>query len=179
MNISKIRTLMAQEGIVFSFSGLISQELTSFMIESVRIQFEIQGEDRKMVRSMFHIAIEQLQNIMNYSRNKDTVSENRFISPGVLVIGFCKDKQKYYVTSSNEIYEEDKKNLSTKLDLINSFEKADLRKLAREKLRSAEDQHERGAGIGFIEMAKKSSEELEYDFEAVNEKLYFHILTYI
>ena len=170
---------MVEEGIVFSFSGLISQSLTSFMIESVKEQFEEQGEDRKMIRNMFHIAIEQLQNIMNYSRNKDIINKNCYISPGILVIGFCSDKKKYYVTSSNEIYEEDKNKLSEKLDLINSYEKDALRKLAREKLRSAEDQHERGAGIGFIEMAKKSSEKLEYDFESVDEKLYFHILTYI
>ncbi len=179
MNISKIRKIMNDEGVVFSFSGLISQTLTSFMLETAKTQLEISGENSKMVRSMFHIAIEQLQNVMSYSKEKDINKGNRYTSPGILVIGFNEEKQKYYVNSSNEIFEEDKVILRTKLDLIISLEKDALRKLLREKLRSAEDVHDRGAGVGFIEMAKRSSEKLEYSFEEIDSKHYFHILAYV
>ena len=179
MNISKIRQVMADEGIVFSFSGMISQSVTSFMVETARTQFEDNGEDSKMIRNMFLIAIEQLQNIMSYSKEKDILNGNTYTSPGVLVIGYSNEKKKYYVNSSNEIEEKDKERISTKVDYINSLEKGDLRKLLREKLRSAEDTHDRGAGVGFIEIAKRSSEKLEYSFEEIDDKLYFHILTYI
>ena len=179
MNISKIRMVMSEEGIVFSFSGKISQSLISFMVETARTQFEERGEESKMTRNMFLIAIEQLQNIMSYSKEKDIFNGNRYVSPGVLVIGFNEDKQKYYVNSSNEIIDEDKLKVSQKIDYINTLEKDDLRKYLREKLRSEEDVHERGAGVGFIEMAKISSEKLEYDFEEIDGKLYFHILTYV
>jgi len=100
MNISKIRKIMAEEGIIFSFSGMISQSLTSFMVETVRIQIEDRGEDAKMTRSMFLIAIEQLQNIMSYSKEKNIQDGCKYTSPGVMVIGFNKEKQKYYVNSS-------------------------------------------------------------------------------
>ena len=179
MNISKIRKVMAEEGIVFSFSGMISQSLTSFMVETVKAQVEDSGEDSKMIRSMFLIAIEQLQNIMSYSKNKDIRDGFKYTSPGVLVVGFNEEKQKYYINSSNEIIDEDKVKLSKNIDHINSLGKDEQRKYLREKLRSAEDKHERGAGVGFIEMAKRSSENLEYDFETVDGKLYFHILVYI
>lgn len=179
MNISKIRKVMSEEGIVFSFSGMISQSLTSFMIETAKKQLEARGEDAKMTRNMLLIGIEQLQNIMSYSKEKDIFQGNRYVSPGVMVIGFSDQKQKYYVNSSNEIVFEDKEKVSKKLDYINSLEKDELRKYLREKLRSAEDKHDRGAGVGFIEMAKRSSEKLEYGFEEIDGKLYFHILTYI
>lgn len=179
MNISKIRTIMQEEGIVFSFSGMISQSLTSFMVETAKNQLQEQGEDAKVTRTIFAIAIEQLQNIMSYSKNRDTSNRSKYISPGVILIGVDIDKDKYYVSSSNEIDEEDKIRITQKMEFINSFEKSELRKVLREKLRSAEDKHERGAGVGFIEMAKRSSEKLEYDFEFVGDKLYFHIKTYI
>ncbi len=179
MNISKIRKVMSEEGVVFSFSGMISQSLTSFMLETAKTQLEDNGEDSKMIRCMFLIAIEQLQNVMSYSKEKDIHSGNRYVSPGILVIGFCEKLQKYYVTSSNEIFEEDKEKLSKKLSYINTLEKDELRKFAREKLRSAEDKHDRGAGVGFIEMAKRSSENLEYNFEKIDSKEYFHILAYV
>ncbi len=179
MNISKIRTVMAEEGIVFSFSGMISQSLTSFMVETAKKQLEERGEDAKMTRNMFLIAIEQLQNIMSYSKDKDTSHGSKYVSPGVMVIGFDRNKNKYYVLSSNEIIQSDKEKVSSKIDEINSMDKVQLRKLLREKLRSAEDKHDRGAGVGFIEMAKRSSEKLEYNFEEIKDKIYFHILTYI
>jgi len=179
MNISKIRNVMADEGIVFSFSGMISQSLTSFMVETAKLQLEEQGEDGKLIRNMFLIAIEQLQNIMSYSKDKDVQNGSNFTSPGVMVIGVDKEKNKYYINSSNQIIASDKNKVSEKIDHINSLEKDELRKYLREKLRSAEDKHDRGAGVGFIEMAKRSSEKLEYDFEEVDNKLYFHIKTYI
>lgn len=179
MNISKIRKIMAEEGIVFSFSGMISQQLTSFMVETAKSQLEDMGENAKMTRNMFLIAIEQLQNIMSYSKEKDIQNGNKYISPGVLVIGFDETKDKFYITSSNEVVAEDQERVSEKIDAINAMPKENLRKYLREKLRSAEDLHQRGAGVGFIEMAKRSSEKLKYDFEMVDGKLYFHILTYI
>ncbi len=179
MDISKIRTVMEEEGVVFSFSGMISQTLTSFMLETAKTQLEDSGEDTKMIRSMFLIAIEQLQNVMSYSKERDIHQGNKYTSPGVLVIGYSDELQKYYVNSSNEIFEKDKEKVSKKLDEINNMEKEDLRKFLREKLRSAEDKHDRGAGVGFIEMAKRSSEKLEYNFEEINGKHYFHILAYV
>ena len=179
MNISKIRNVMAEEGIVFSFSGMISQSLTSFMVETAKVQLEEQGEDGKLIRNMFLIAIEQLQNIMSYSKDKDTTNGSKYVSPGVMVIGIDKLKNKYYVNSSNQIIESDREKVSAKIDHINSLEKNKLRKYLREKLRSADDKHDRGAGVGFIEMAKRSSEKLEYDFEKIEGKLYFHIKAYI
>ena len=179
MNISKIRKVMAEEGIVFSFSGMISQSLTSFMVETATSQLDEKGEDSKMTRNMFLVAVEQLQNIMSYSKEKDTGNGSVYTSPGVMVIGYDEDKKKYYVNSSNEIVEDDKIKVSKKIDTINLLEKDELRKFLREKLRSAEDTHDRGAGVGFIEMAKRSSEKLEYDFETIENKLYFHIKTYI
>jgi len=179
MNISKIRTVMEEEGVVFSFSGMISQTLTSFMLETAKTQLEDSGEDTKMIRNMFLIAIEQLQNVMSYAKEKDIHQGNKYTSPGVLVIGYSDELKKYYVNSSNEIFFEDKEKVTKKLEEINSMEKEDLRKFLREKLRSAEDKHDRGAGVGFIEMAKRSSEKLEYNFEEINGKHYFHILAYV
>ena len=179
MNMKKIREIMADEGIVFSFSGMISQSLTSFMVETAKVQLEDMGEDAKMIRNMFLVSIEQLQNIMSYSKEKNIQEGNKYTSPGVLVIGYNDEKKKYYINSSNEIKEEDIDKIKTKLETINSMPKEDLRAYLRQKLRSAEDLHERGAGVGFIEMAKRSSEKMEYSFEKIEGKYYFHILVYV
>jgi len=179
MNISKIRHIMAEEKVLFSFSGMISQSLTTLMIESVKDQFESTGNDHKVVRSIFHIAIEQLQNIMSYAEGRNILEGNRYVSPGILVIGYNDEKQKYFISTSNEVLQQDKEKISSKIDYVNSLSREELRKELRAKLRSAVDKHDRGAGLGFIEIAKKSSEKLEYGFEREDEKDYFHILAYV
>jgi len=179
MDITRVRQIMAEEGIVFSFSGLISQSMTEFMIETASKQFQEEGYDKTMTKSIFLIAIEQLQNIMNYSKQKIIKADNKYTSPGILVVGFDEEKKKYYVNSSNEIFEEDKAKISKKIDFINSLDTKEQRKYLREKLKSAEDTHDRGAGVGLIEMAKRSSEKIEYFFGKINDKIYFDILVYI
>lgn len=179
MNISKIRYVMSDEGVVFSFSGMISQSLTEFMIETATKQFEAKGHNKTFVKSLFLISIEMLQNVMSYSKQKLIKNGDKFTSPGILIVGFDDEKQKYYVNTSNEIDEKDKIRVSDKIDKINALDETEQRKLLREKLKTAEDTHERGAGVGFIEMAKRSSEKLEYDFETLDDKLYFHIKAYV
>jgi|GEM_PF-1180902 len=179
MKTPKLRALIHEEGIIFSFSGLISQSLTSFMNEAVKEQLEELVEDRNTQKAIFLIIAEQLQNIMSYSSNKQVGAGQKNVSPGSLLLAYDKEKAKYYVSSSNEIIEEDKEKISQRIDLVNSMEKSELRKFLREQLRTGENKHDRGAGVGFVEMAKRSSEELIYNFEQIDGKLYFHILTYI
>jgi len=176
---SKLRTLIHEEGIIFSFSGLISQSLTTFIIKAVQEQLEELIKDSSIQKAIFLIITEQLQNIMSYSSNKHVAVGQVNVSPGSLLLAFDKEKAKYYITSSNEIREEDKEKISQRIDFINSMKKSELRKFSREQLRTAENKHDKGAGVGFVEMAKRSSEVLTYNFEKIDGKSYFHILTYI
>jgi hypothetical protein len=179
MSIDKVVEVMTKEGVIFSFSGMISQSMVEFMIENAGKQLEAQKEDRSVVNSIFIIAIEQLQNIMSYSKERNIGEGNRYTSPGLLVVGYHKEVAKYYINSSNEIQEEDIKGVSEKIDFINSLDKQSQRRLLREKLRNGEDSHERGAGVGFIEMAKRSSDKLKYSFNKIDGKIYFNILAYV
>lgn len=179
MNRSKLRFLINDEGIVFSFSGLISQSLTAFMIKTVQEQLDETITDTTMKKAIFLISAEQLQNVMSYSKNKNLDTKSQCVSFGSFAVGFDKDKEKYFVTSSNEIDENDKEKITKSINFINTMQKEQLRKFLREQLRTAGNKHDRGAGVGFIEMAKRSSEKLEYSFEIFDDKLYFHILTYI
>ena len=63
MNISKVRQVMLEEGIVFSFSGIISQALTEFMIETASKQLSDEIDDKSSAKAIFLISIELLQNI--------------------------------------------------------------------------------------------------------------------
>jgi len=85
-----------------------------------------------------------------------------------------------YILTKNYINIENEDSLKNKLDKINSLDKIELKQYHKELRKSGRDKHNRGAGLGLLEMAKKSSEKLKYNFIKVNKnKLLFEITTYI
>lgn len=58
-----------------------------------------------------------------------------------------------------------------KLKEIEGLDNSGLRKLAREKMRSRESNHSKGAGLGFIRMAKKCCEPIDVQFDAFKDNI--------
>ncbi len=179
MNIIELRKVMDDNGAIFSFSGIISQDLLVSIVNTVKKELQKVGTENKIVNAIFIIAIEQMQNLMSYAKDRNEYEKNKYSSDGICVIGFDKDKQKYFVASSNRIVPEDSVIIKTKIDTINELSYEEQRKLLRELLRSGEAAHDRGAGIGFIEMAKRGTEPLEYKFVKFKDEDYFELKVYI
>lgn len=179
MNILELRKVMDSNGAIFSFSGLISQELLVGIVNTVKQELEKVGTENKIINAIFIIAIEQMQNLMSYAKDRKIYDENKSISNGICVIGFDKDKEKFFVASSNKIHPEDIDVIKNKIDTVNKLSYEEQRKLQRELLRSGEATHDRGAGVGFIEMAKRGTEPLEYRFIKFKDEDFFELKVYI
>ena len=67
---------------------------------------------------------------------------------------------------------EDKEKIEPKLIEIQGLDKAGIKKRYRELRRSGENTHGKGGGIGMYEIAKVS-DEIIYQFEAINEVKYY------
>lgn len=178
MDTTKIREIMLNKGIIFSFGGLISQDVIVSIVNNIKSELKIHGAVDSVINSIFLVVIEQMQNVMSYSKDKK-IKDSKYTSQGITVIGFDELKQKYFVASSNKIKDEDKIRISDKIEKINSLDDKQLRKYSRELLRSGDESHDRGAGVGLVEMAKNSSEKLLYKFSVLNETNYFEIKVYI
>jgi hypothetical protein len=179
MNIIELRKVMDNNGAIFSFSGVISQELLVSIVNSVKKELEKTGTENKIINAIFTIAIEQMQNLMSYAKDRNEYARNKFASGGICVIGFDNEKNKYFVASSNKVVPEDMEKIQTKIDTVNELSYDEQRKLIRKMLRSGETKHDRGAGIGFIEMARRGSEALEYKFVKFKDEDYFELKVYV
>jgi hypothetical protein len=179
MVVSTLRQTVTKEGVFFAFYGALSQPFMNFFIDTVTKQFEQSHVDKKIYKSLIIIAIEQVQNIMNYSQELSSASPNQCSSLGMIALGFDAATKRYYVNGSNEIKKEDQAKITNKIEHINALDSKEQRRLLREKLKSGEDAHHKGAGVGFVEMAKRASGALEYSFEEIDSKVYFNILAYV
>lgn len=177
----ELKRLLNKKGAIFSFSGTVSQSVLTNIAGAIEEELDsLNTLDNKTVRSILIIFVELMQNIMSYSKEKTETTGNVYESLGIALIGYSKAKDKYYVASANSISPEQEIILREKIDGLNTLDEQGVKSLYKELRRSGRDKHERGAGLGFLEMAKKSSEPFDYKISPItSEKSFFEIFVYV
>jgi hypothetical protein len=114
-----------------------------------------------------------MQNILNYSaeklENKEVTEDELRI--GAVVIGH--DENGYFILCGNKVYNSDIAGIKDKIDEIRDRNKDELKALYKERRRMEPVPGSKGAGLGFIEMARKSSEPINYSFTPIDNDFSF------
>jgi hypothetical protein len=175
MNILNLRNQLNKYGVIMSFTGPFSQGIIEEIGEALRNYLETKNYSRGKIFKVFSVFIEQTQNIKNYAfQLSDQKDQEEILLSGILNIGLKEDQ--YFVSSGNLVKKDDVRDLHDKLEKIKSYDKEELAKVYREKLRSSKNNDSGGAGIGLIEMARKASEKIFFNFEEVDQKYCFFTL---
>ena len=116
------------------------------------------------IQDVFELLVEILQNILNYSYGNVDLPNNKKEANGAFVLSYDTQNDKYILQSCNLIEKTQEQIIKDKFSSIKDLDDKALRKLSREKMRSQVDKHEKGAGLGFIMMQRKSSEPIETEF---------------
>lgn len=147
---------------------------------ALKKRLEIDELSATVSQSVFSVFIEQMYNVLNYSADKELFhSESQGkefqVAPGIFIMG-VKDKQ-YFIQCGNKIKNDNIQFIKDKIDYLNTLDKQELRKYYRERLKAENDNPESmGAGIGLIEIAKRSSSKMEYTFSPLEEGYSFFTL---
>jgi len=168
MNINELDKELKNDGIVFlAYDGFLTQALIVAMTEALEKESESGELSMTTSTNILTIFIELCQNMMNYSKSQASL-QSRNDGKGMILVGHDKEIDKYYVLSRNLVNEKDKVAIEAKLSKVTSMAKEDLRQYYREMRKSGNNKHDKGAGIGFIEIARKS-EKMVYSFEKVED----------
>lgn len=164
----------APEDLNYIYRGLFDSDITNYILslaEKNIIESKIQARTKKRV---FHIMVESIQNI---TRHQD-FSDDDLAETAFFVIQ--KNGTFFYVTTGNTINKSDIEPLKEKLEKLNNFSKDDLTKFYLEILNDGKISSKGGAGLGLIEIVRKSGNKLFYDFKEVSdEKAFIYMHTYI
>ena len=165
------KTLSAKN-IILIYEGEFTQEITKSVLAMAEKNMETTNEEVSIKKKVFNVMVECLQNICKHS--EEFGSENDQFNTAIFMIG--KENNEYRITSGNVIYNSRIGGLKQKLDQINSLDKDGLKELYKNVLSSGELSDKGGAGLGFIDMARKSGQKLDYDFYKMNEEISFFAL---
>ncbi len=177
MNINNLGALESQldnDGIVFlTYSGFLSQGLIAGMTEALEKEAEQNDVSTKISTNIYTIFIELAQNMMNYSKSKNSDTDS-FDPKGLMLVGHDKENDAYYILSRNLVSDKDKEKLEERLKRVENLSKDELRELYRELRKQGKDKHDRGAGIGFVEMARRC-DKMEHIFREAGTNRYHFI----
>ncbi len=177
------RLTLSEEGIVFCYSGFMTEEILFGIGDTLKKKLIMEKTEKKVARGVFALFVEQVQNVIRYSTevhqdSDDPDSRAIELRYGVLTIGQKDDR--YFVACANLIPNRDVERLRNNLTEIQSLDKKDLKTLYKKLLRKDPPEGSKGAGVGFVEIARRAAKGFDFDFyEADSRHSYFAIKAYI
>lgn len=165
---------MLNQNLILVYEGEFTQEITKSVLAMAERNMDSFGEEAAVKRKVFNIMVECLQNVSKhaFSYETDTYGKNS----AIFMIG--KHQDEYVITSGNAILNEEVEGLFSKLENINKLDKEGLKELYKSIIKRPGGLTEKGgAGLGLIDMARKSGNKLGFSFEPINEKITFFSLS--
>jgi len=155
-----------------NYRGPFQDDITSKIVDiSENTILETKGTT-KVHRKVSFLLVECFQNIIKHS-DPSSQETDSILSPGMFSF---KNKGKAYVINSiNQVKAEDVHYLKKTVDLVNAMDRDTLKRLYQRQLQRSELDSKGGAGLGLIELARRSGQNLQYEFEyPENKQPYFH-----
>jgi hypothetical protein len=168
MSIERLFNSLNGYELSYAYRGDFTQKLTDSILSLSETNMEANNEPLKNRKKVYFIMVESLQNI---TRHQDTEVLEGFFSIHKSLKGFL-------ITSGNVIETVNVPGLTGKLENLNAMTPEQLKTHYYEVLNGGEFSDKGGAGLGLIEMMRKSGNKLSYEFVKVNEThsyFYFQI----
>ncbi len=165
---------MQRNNLNYIYRGVFTQCITDNILLLTEACMNCANEDSKIKKRIFTILVEGLQNV---TRHQEIDGKNVSMDQaGIFIIQNKADG--YYITTGNPILNENIAKLTRQLDKINGLDPEELKSFYKEVLNDNKISNKGGAGLGLIEMARKSGNKLDFDFSEINEKYsYFYMST--
>ena len=172
--------LIKDNNIIIIYNGPIWSEVVEDIGLTVKKRLEIDDLPLTISQSVFSVFVEQMYNIVHYSVEREQFQAPESgkaydVASGVFILG-AKDKH-YYIQCGNKIRNEQSQLIKERIDYLNTLDKPGLRKYYKERMRAEDDNPDsKGAGIGLIEIARRTSGKMEYQFMPLEDGYSFFTL---
>ncbi|WP_426139954.1 SiaB family protein kinase [Pseudomonas sp. DWP3-1-2] len=156
--------LASQRNVIFYHKGYFSHHVISAMAEVVKLQLEISGVSGPTRRKLFSSFVELSQNIIHYSSDSigAALSENSILRQGAVCIST--EGEHHLMLCANPIATMGVERLREKLEPLRTMSLEEIKTAYKVTLRSETPADSKGAGLGFLTMARDASAPLEFSF---------------
>ncbi len=153
---------MKSQRLHYVYHGVFSEQLNDLILSFSESRLEPAARSSKIKKKVYHIMVESLQNI---TRHRDEKAMDMYS-------GFMIQRMNggFYVTTANMVENENVSALREKLEKVNSLDRDELKAYYKELLTKGDFSEKGGAGLGLIDIARKSGNKLEFRFIPYNDQ---------
>ncbi len=154
--------LAQKRQVIFYHQGYFSHSIVAAMSEVVKLQLEVAGVSGPMRRRLFSSFVELSQNIIHYSADALT-GEQTSARQGAVCISV--EGERHFMLCANPIASREVQALRDKLEPLRSMSLEEIKQAYKVSLRAETPADSKGAGLGFLTMARDASAPLEFAFK--------------
>ncbi len=167
---------MQKNNLEYTYRGNFSSKISDTILTLAENNLNNADTPLKTRKRVYFIMVEGLQNVTRHQI--ESISDDLKKYPSLFVVQ--RKSHGYFITTGNLIKTEEKENITKLITKINSLNPTELKKFSLEILDSGEISSKGGAGLGLVEMARRSKNKLLFDFIKVDDKhLFFYMHTKI
>lgn len=154
------------------YSGPIWTDGLEGLGNTLRKRLEFDEMPLPASQAVFSVFVEQMNNIFHYSAEKHHFGNQEAgnfhdVGSGIFILG-CENKE-YFIQTGNMMKLSQRPVIQQRIDHLNTLDKAGLRQYYKERIRAENDNPEsKGAGLGFIEIARRASSKIDYSFTDID-----------
>lgn len=150
--------------VIFYYKGYFTNNVIAAMADVVKLQLEVSGVGGPVRRRLFSSFVELSQNIIHYSSDALLPGEPEGGAMRAGTVCISTDGEHYLMQCLNPIATADVEALRGKLEPLHSMSLEEIKQAYKSALRSDTPEDSKGAGLGFLTMARDASAPLEFAF---------------
>ncbi len=165
------------ENTLLSYMGKISEKEVNQILDNIDDVLSKKEEKRKVIKKIYNVAIETLQNLYHHA----DISTDKHINTEIpknniaFLLEHLKD-EKYLIITGNFIRKTNTRLLKERIDQLNFLSKEEVKSLYRLILNNEEFSNKGGGGLGIIDLIKRTGNNIGYDFYYFNKDYIFFSL---
>jgi hypothetical protein len=163
----EVYQFMSAKNILVAFTGHFDHLVTTSLLKNIKNKLielqSVTGIDKRV----YNVLVESVENISKYSYKNPE-------KPSIAMLLLCKGEDNFTVITGNHVLNKDIPALKSKLEKVLKLNADDLKKMYREQMLT-ERTDENSAGLGIIDIALKSGNQIKYDFKPVSETTSFYL----
>lgn len=147
---------------LLSFKGNITDDIFDRLLEHIERKLRQESTSKMVKKKVFKVLVETLQNVYHHQddiENQDDIYVN---------FSLKKDHIAYIVSTGNHIRTSKVDVMKTFIDRVNAMSDNELKEYYRYSLSQDHLSDQSGAGLGFVDIIRKSGEKIIYSFKPVN-----------
>lgn len=172
----KFSQLLLRDEFVLSYSGYVSEDILLAVGDTLRERLEDHARDGTQIRNVFSIFVELMQNIIRYGVEGPQPGPSDGEKPSFGIVMVAENESGMDIIAGNFVASNEARQLVERVEMLQSKSSDELRQMYRERLRETPDEQSKGASLGLIEIARRSTLPLSCEIMPAADGLNFFMI---